>query len=40
MNITQIPNTPENMFTIVGVIIGIGILIGIGYALYKMIGNG
>ena len=40
MNVTQVPNTPESMFTAVGVILGIGILIGIGYAIYKMISNG
>jgi len=37
MNITDVPQTPENMFTIVAVILGILFFVGIGYGIWKII---
>ncbi len=39
LNISEVPNTPENMMIGIGVIFGIGLFCLIGWGLYQALGK-
>jgi len=39
MNVSEIPQTPEKMFIVIAIILGIGFIVAILYAIYQLFIN-